>query len=155
MDEIIDTSLKPPTDGPRATLFRLQNRYMFSVFAKTLKTDFGKFLIRMHSPTFDAHTIFCQLVKHAQESTTASINASALLAYITSIRLGDGEWTGPSESFILHWQDQVRKYEMLVDITERFSDAVKRSMLRNAVSNIPELNGVKLQTDKFQTQMHK
>ena len=100
---------------------------MFSVYTKTLQTDKGKFLVRGHEDDYDAQVIHKELIAHAQRSTRASVDASALLTYITSARLGKGSWKGSSESFIIHWQNQVRKYDKLVPKADCFFDSIKKN----------------------------
>src|SRR5688572_30179948 len=49
-------------------------------------------------------------------------------------------------------QDQVRKYETLVPISDHFSDGQKRTMLENAVHPQMELQAVKTQANQHKTQ---
>ena len=70
------------------------------------------------------------------------------LTYITSAQLGTGTWRGSTHSFILHWQDQVRKYENQIDSKDCFPAEVKRTMLENAVKSVPELRMVKERADQ-------
>jgi hypothetical protein len=79
------------------------------------------------------------------------IESSTILSYITSVRLGTGEWQGTTESFILHWQNQVRLYERQVPLSDHFSDGQKRTMLENAVAPIEELRQVKNNADMEKT----
>ena len=71
------------------------------------------------------------------------------MAYITSAQLGDGTWKGSTGAFILHWQDHVRRLELLLPPTDHFADSMKRSLLENAVHGIPELRAVKTQADQL------
>ena len=84
---------------------------MYSVFAKTSQTDKGKALVRDHIDDYDAQAIHKELFDRAQRSTKSSVNASNLLVYITTARIGTTPWKGSSESFIIKWQDKIRKYE--------------------------------------------
>src|SRR5688572_18036079 len=59
---------------------------------------------------------------------------------------------GTTHAFILHRQDQVRKYETLVPISDHFSDGQKRTMLENAVHPQMELHAVKTQANQHKTQ---
>ena len=59
-------------------------------------------------------------------------------------------WNGTSHSFILHWQEQVRLYESLVDTASHFSSEQKMHMLQNAVHPEEELRQVKNQADQLQ-----
>ena len=123
---------------------------MYDVFAKTLLTDKGKSLVCEHKKDYDAQQIHTKLLDYVQKSTKASVESSQLLTYITSTRLGTGSWKGSSHSFILHWQNQVRKYEELVPIKDRFSDTINRTMLENAVTGIQDLRAVKDQANQLQ-----
>lgn len=55
-------------------------------------------------------------------------------------------------SYILHWQDQVRKYEKLVSTKDHLLDSLKRIMLENVIYNIPELRFVKIADDQHKAQ---
>jgi hypothetical protein len=79
------------------------------------------------------------------------IESSNILSYITSARLGNGEWNGTTESFITHWSNQVRLYERQVPLYDHFSAGQKRIMLENAVAPIAELRQVKINDDLEKT----
>ena len=87
----------------------------------------------------NAQKIFTELCQDALRSTCASIDSSRILSYITSVRIGDSLWNGTSHSFVLHWQEQVRLYESLVDMASHFSPEQKMHMLQNAVHPHEEL----------------
>ena len=55
----------------------------------------------------------------------------------------------------MHWQDQVRLYESMVDKRDHFSDAQKRTMLENAASSLKALRAVKDQADQLKTHLNK
>ena len=126
---------------------------MYAVSTKTLKTDKGKSMVRIHADDYDAQSIHAEMYDYAQCSTKASVEASYLLTYITTSRLGTGAWKGSTESYIIHWQNQIRKYEQLVDANDCFSDAVKGTMLKNSVHSVDDLWVVKAQADQFQVRM--
>jgi len=106
--------------------------------------------VRSYESTADAQKIFNDLCQDVLRSTQSSIDSSRLLSYITSVRIGDGHWNGPSHSFVLHWQEQVWLYESLVDTTVHFSPEQKMHMLQNAVHPTDELRQVKNQADQLQ-----
>ena len=134
-------------------LFDEKQKYMYSVFVRTLLTDQGKAFVRQYEATHDAQKIYKDISAYALKSTKANIDASRILSYITSVRLGDGtSWRGSTHSFILHWQDQVRLYETQVKVSEHFSPGQKMHMLQNAVYPIPDLRAVKAQADQHKTQ---
>ena len=140
-----------PGDAEATALFMEQQKYVYAVFESKLMTDMGKKFVRDHENDFNAQEIYRKLVKHHTKSTKANMDSANLLSYITSARLGDGEWKGSTCGFIVHWQDNVRKYEKQVPTTDHFSDGQKRVMLQNAVARIRELRGVKEAGDMERT----
>jgi len=92
-----------PQSQTEIDLFDEKQKYMYAAFEKTLLTDKGKALVRAHQRKYDAQKIYAELSEYALKSTTASMNASDMLTYITTVRLGDGKWKGSTHAFILHW----------------------------------------------------
>ena len=134
-------------------LFNEKSAFMYAVFAEVLLTDKEKSLVRSHELHWDAQKIHEELLAHAETSTKASVESAQILTYITTANLGDGTWRGSTEAFILHWQNQVRKYDSLVIYGDRMSDSIKHTMLENAVSGIADLRAVKTQAAKFRAQL--
>ena len=64
-----------------------------------------------------------------------------MLAYIKTARID--EWKGSSESFVLNLQEKVRQCELLVNSTDKLSDAIKLTMFQNAVLTVEYLKQVK------------
>jgi hypothetical protein len=103
--EVLDPTYSPNTTEDRE-LFKEKQKYMYAVFVNTLKTDQGKGCVRKFGGTFDAQSIYRDVVEHGLTSTKASISVSESLSYITTTRLGEGsEWRGSTEGFIRHWQE--------------------------------------------------
>jgi hypothetical protein len=151
ISEVLDPTYTPIT-VEEMELFDEKQKYMFAAFERNLLTDQGKAFVRDYAQTYDAQAIYKDLCAYALQSTKASLDSSAILSYLTSVRCGDGSWRGTTHAFILHWQDQVRKYETLVPPSDHFSDGQKRSMLENAVHPQPELRAVKNQANQHKTQ---
>jgi hypothetical protein len=120
-------------------------------------TDQGKAYVREYEKESDAQSIYRRISEYAIKSRKASLEASTILSYITSCKLGDegSGWRGPMASFVLHWQNQVRLYEAQVEKEEYFSNGQKRHMLQNAVHPVQELCAVKTQADHHKTQAGK
>ena len=66
------------------------------------------------------------------------MEAGNILTYITSFKFGDGSWKGSSHGYILHWQDQIRKYEQNIPPSGHFSLDIKCNMLESAVGQYPD-----------------
>ena len=144
--EVINPAYKPNTSAEKQ-LFDEKQKFMYAVFEKALLTDKGKSLVRAHQCKYDAQTIFKELSDYALKSTKAVMDASALFTYMTSTKLGDGSWKGTTHAFILHWTDQVRKYNDLSP-NQKIGSDLQRTMLENCVSPIAALRAVKDQADQ-------
>jgi len=107
-------------------------------------------LVRTYEEDLDAQQIFKELCEDALRLTRSSIDSSQILSYITSVRVGDGQWNGTTHGFILHWQEQVRLYESLVDTSAHFNTGQKLHMLQNVVHPLQDLQQVKNQADQLQ-----
>ena len=136
-----------PATPEEVELFSEQQKYVYAVLESKVMTDAGKSIVREHETDYDAQKVYSKLATHHLKSTKAMIESSTILSYITSVRLGNGEWKGSTEGFILHWQNQVRLYERQVPPSDHFSDGQKRIMLEVAVANIDDLRQVKNNAD--------
>ena len=72
---------------PNIGLFQEQQKYMYQVFVKNCQTDKGKEIVRAYESTFNAQAIYKELSTHCMKSTTAQLNSSELMTYITSVRI--------------------------------------------------------------------
>ena len=70
---------------------------MYAIFAKNLLTDKGKLLVREHGDYYDAQIIHTKLYDYSQCSAKVYVDASDLLSYITTSRLGTRVWKGSTE----------------------------------------------------------
>ena len=121
---------------------------MFAVFEKNLLTDQGKAIVCDHAYRCDAWQVYIELKTYSLESTKASLESARLLEYIVGTSIDDSTWKGMAEGFILHWLEQIRKYESATFRIEHMHDNVKRLHLQRAVSGIDELRQVKNQADQ-------
>jgi hypothetical protein len=147
VDDILDASYIPRTSTD-ITLFDEKQKFLYAVFLKTVLTDQCKALVRQYESTYGAQKVYAGLVTRASKSTKAAMDYTDLLSYITSVRLGDGAWKGTTHAFILHWENQLRKYEQMNPPTDHFSDGQKWTMLENTVGKVTELRAVKAQADQ-------
>ena len=148
--EVLDHTYVPAT-ADDTDLFSEKQKYVFAILEAKILTDMGKSIVREHESDFDAQKVYKKLQDHHTKSTKAMIDSSTILSYITSARLGNGDWKGTTEAFIIHWQNQVRLYEKQVPTTDHFSSGQKRTMLQNAVHPITELRAVKNNADLEKT----
>jgi hypothetical protein len=118
--------------------------FMYVVMEEHLQMDKGKSLVSQYEEDHDAQKIYRDLKKHALGSTAAQLSSDTLLKYITTARYPDN-WRGTSFAFVLHWQEQVRRYERLE--LEEFQPRRKLRMIQNAVGDVTELEAVKKLAD--------
>jgi hypothetical protein len=85
------------------------------VMVEHLNTDKGRSLVRQFESTSDAQSIYRELKRHVLSSTAAMLSGDSLMQYLVSAipRKMEGHFFG----FVLHWKEQVRKYESL-DLVE-------------------------------------
>ena len=150
VEEILDHNYAPSTKDEQA-LFDEKQKYMYAVFERTLLTDIGKSIVCKYAEKGDAQNVFHELSEYYEKSTKAAMYSGELLTYITSAKFNDGTWKGTAHGFILHWQDQVRKYESLTPRGDWFCDNAKCTMLQNAIHSVAELRAVKNQADQTRT----
>jgi hypothetical protein len=136
-----------PTTASEQELFTEKKKFVYAILESKLLTDRGKAVVQAYEGTFDAQEVYKRLTEHHVTYTKAGIESSTILSYITSVRLGSGEWNGSTEGFITHWANQVRLYERQVPICDHFSDGQKQIVLENAVTPISELRQVKNNAD--------
>jgi hypothetical protein len=113
---------------------------MYAVFEEHLKRSKEKSLVSQYEETHDAQSIYRERKKHALSSTAAQLSGDTLVQYITT-SCYPGNWRGTSYEFVLHWKDQVMKYERLE--LEDFPPKQKLRMLQNDVGDVTELAYVK------------
>lgn len=150
VEEVLEANYKPSTPD-EVDLFQKKQKYVYAVLEAKVLTDRGRAIVREHEADYDAQAAYQKLINLHLRSTKAQIESAAILSYITSIRLGCGDWKGSTEAFIIHWQNQVRLYERQVPSSDHFSDGQKRIMLENAVAPIQELRQVKSNADLEKT----
>ena len=114
---------------------------MYSVLVYSLQTDKGKELVRDHLATSDAQSVFAKLVDHYQASTSAQMCEGDILTYLTSAKYSPQQ--GSATKFILHFKTQLDHHSNLHDSQNQLSPALKKTLLENAVSDVPLLCSVK------------
>jgi hypothetical protein len=140
---VLDETYVPKTDKEKA-VFQEMQIFMYAVTEEHLKMDKGKSLVSQYEVDNDAQSIYCELKKHSTSSTAAWLAGDTLMKYIINAKY-PGEWRGTSFGFVLHWQEQLAKYEELdLEITP---PKQKLRMLQNAVGDLEALARVKLMND--------
>ena len=116
---------------------------MYSVFIKTLLTDKGRELVRLHKSDFNAQAIFSALIQFYTSNVVGQDKQTQLLTYLTSTRLGDGTWNGTTHAFVLHFQEQIRTYNRYAPKEQALPESMQLIVLQNAVEEVQALAQVK------------
>ena len=67
--------------------------------------------------------------------------------HLTNIKLDD-TWRGANESFLMHYNDQLRLLDSLVDSDEKLPDNTRVTFLESPVESVPDLRCVKIMSSK-------
>jgi len=147
VDDVLDPTFTP-TSAVDIELFQEKQKFMYQVFSNSCLTDQSKSIVRNYFQTYDAQKVYADLTAYFLTSTKAQYNSTELLRYLTSASIGEGNWTGKSQNFILQWQNKLRQYNELVPTIDQFSDMQSRTLLQNAVHELPALRAVKDNEDQ-------
>ena len=99
----------------------------------------GRTTIRKHLRTTDAQAVWKE---YSDYMTTSSKGASVkrkLTHYVTNTVL-DNQFSGTTQQFVLHFNEQFRRLDELTDLSERMRDSIKIALLQNAVKEICQLS---------------
>ena len=149
MDEVFNPKYNLSGDKD-AELFKEKQKFVYAVFERTLQTDQGKAFVREHSKDGNAQKIHEKLVNHYQKSTVAAVDSEKYLQYVTTAKLDDGAWNGTNQAFILHWRDQLRRYEALISPSDHMKDSVPNVAARRRFGSYPVEMGKMLEQMKAQ-----
>ena len=119
-----------------------QQDLRYSVLISSLKTEFSEALVKGHEG--DAQLIQELLHEHhTGNSQYSRAEINRITNYLTNIKLDD-TWRGTNESFLMHYNDQLRLLDSLVDSDENFPDNARVTFLESAVESAPDLRHVKI-----------
>ena len=142
MSEILDPYFKPDQDDPDAVAaFRFQQDFMFNVVQYSFLTDNTKTYVREHYHDFDAQKVIAKLIQFMKNSPRNTMEINLLTNNITSLKL-DNNWKGTTEQFLLHFQEQFRLLDDLVNPDERMCPRFRRILLETAVQDMPMLRNI-------------
>ena len=71
---------------------------------------------------------------------------------MTNIKFDD-TWRGTNESFLIHYNDQLRFLDSVVDSDEKLPDNTRVTFLESAVESLPDLRRVKITDNVLQAQL--
>ena len=120
--------------------FEARQTFMFSVFNANLQTDMGKTIVRRHSTTTDAQSVWRELSDHMRTSSKGASDKRRLAQYVSNMVL-DYNFKQTTEQFVLHYNEQFRQLDEISDGSEKLPPTVKLTVLQtlSEASMIPVL----------------
>ena len=113
LSSLMDPNFTPGPDEYEQQLFQEQQDFLYSVLISSLKTDFSEALVKDHEG--DAQLILELLHEHhTGNSQYSRSEINRITKYLTNIKLDD-TWRGTNESSLMHYNDQLRLLDSLVD----------------------------------------
>ena len=147
----MDPNFTPGSDEHEQQLFEEQQDFLYSVLISSLKTEFSEALVKDHEG--DAQLILDLLHEHhTGNSQYSRAEINRITKYLTNIQLDD-TWRGTNESFLMHYNDQLRLLDSLVDSGEKLPDNARVTFLESAVESVPDLRCVKITDNVLQAQL--
>ena len=151
LNSLMDPNFTPGSDEYEQQLFQDQQDFLYSVLISSLKTDFSEALVKDHEG--DAQLILELLHEHhTGNSQYSRSEINRITKYLTNIKLDD-TWRGTNESFLMHYNDQLRLLDSLVDSDEKLPDNTRVTFLESAVESVPGLKRVKITDNVLQAQL--
>ena len=151
LNSLMDPNFTPGSDEYEQQLFQEQQDFLYSVLISSLKTDFSESLFKDHEG--DAQLILELLHEHhTGNSQYSRSEINRITKYLTNIKLDD-TWRGTNESFLMHYNDQLRLLDSLVDSDEKLLDNTRVTFLESAVESVPDLRHVKITDNVLQAQL--
>ena len=151
LSTLMDPNFTPRSDEYEQQLFQEQQDFLYSVLILSLKTDFSEALVKDHEG--DAQLILELLHEHhTGNSQHSRSEINRITKYLTNIKLDD-TWRGTNESFLMHYNDQLRLLDSLVDSDEKLPDNTRVTFLESAVESVPDLRRVKITDNVLQAQL--
>ena len=151
LSTLMDPNFTPGSDEYEQQLFQEQQDFLYSILISSLKTDFSEALVKDHEG--DAQLILELLHEHhTGNSQYSRSEINRITKYLTNIKLDD-TWRGTNESFLMHYNDQLRLLDSLVDPEEKLPDNTRVTFLESAVESVPDLRRVKITDNVLQAQL--
>ena len=127
LNSLMDPNFTPGSDEHEQQIFEEQQDFLYSVLISSLKTEFSEALVKDHEG--DAQLILDLLHEHhTGNSQYSRAEINRITKYLTNIEL-DHTWKGTNESFLMHYNDQLRLLDSLVDSDDKIPDNTRVTFL--------------------------
>jgi hypothetical protein len=141
LDDVLDPKFNPGIDKERREIFRLKNKFVFSVLDDSVDTDMGKTIVRKYTEKMDGQKALEELTEYYKKSAQADLWSNNILNYLVTAKF-NRSWKGSAQQFILHWTNQLRILDTMQPSTSQVPAELRLTLLQNAVGDVPELSSV-------------
>ena len=108
------------------TLQRMK-QWMFQTLHFIVIDGHGKSIVLKHLDDQDTWEIFKEMHEYYSNCMAGQLRLQQLIAFLTTTKIKN--WTGTHESFLMHYEKQVRDHDTIAKPGERFTDQQKISFL--------------------------
>ena len=151
LNSLMDPNFTPGSDEYEQQLFEEQQDFLYSVLISSLTTESSEALVKDHEG--DAQLILELLHEHhTGNSQYSRAEINRITKSLTNIKFDD-TWRGTNESFLMHYNDQLRLLHSLVDSDGKLPDNTRVTFLESAVESVPDLRRVKITDNVLQAQL--
>jgi len=110
--DVIDPKYVAATSDAQG-LFDSQQEFVYTIFIKVLKTDYGRPLVRRHEIKRDSQRIWESLKLYCADSMVSIHRAQQLMKKINSFRIPETGRTKGIEAYLNEWLDYIREHDKL------------------------------------------
>ena len=135
MDNVLSPTYAPATEEEKA-LFREQQKFLYSVFDRCLKTAKSIKFVRAHEKDKDAQALYQGLVEAYVKGISAELTEEHILDEIHKLRL-TSSWSRPLEAFFTLFEHKILDLEGIRE--ETIADSEKRKWLDAAIRDHTDL----------------
>ena len=155
MSDVLNPAFVPNQDDDNdVKAFNLKQGFMYDVFSRILRTSRGCALVRSYESTYDAQSVWRDLVKQMESSADSRIEYMEIFRYLTQVRLDRSTWHGTCMDFVLHFVDKCRRLDNLRPTSEPpLSEHTKRTLLDAALQGVSSLRDVQIHVDAIDASM--
>jgi Reverse transcriptase (RNA-dependent DNA polymerase) len=126
--DVLNPSYVPSTE--LALAFDQKQKFMYNVFTQCILTSKGKVCVRSEETTMNAQAVYKSLLSVYNDNLSASLDAAALRAELTMMKLDD-KWRKGFETFLTHWSGKIQELESIED--KLVDEDTKRIWLTNTL----------------------
>ena len=146
LQDVVDSSYVPSTPA-KIAVFELQNKFLFSVCNKSIRTPEGQKIVRKYKMTQDAQKVLSEYMSWVKTSPKVTQHRNDLLESLSSSDIT--VWRGPYTLFLSYFEANAQEYNDIVLLpTQKLNEDMLIIKLAKCVFNEPSLNNIWTQEER-------